>query len=298
MLDLAPDALTTDAAFPKRKKLDFLWLEITNRCNLECVHCYTSSSPKTELTGKLALADWKALIADAQESGCERVQIIGGEPMVHPHFDEILFDCARAFASVEVFTNATSLSDRRADYMAMHGVTLATSIYSGSAETHDKVTGRRGSHAQTISNLRKAIAKGIEARVGFIVTDDNSKEDFDALRTWLMDMGVKYVGRDTARAIGRGETQTVKIGDCPETAICGACWAGNLCATYAGSIHPCIMSKHVTLGRVSDGIQSALMAKSGIKERQLQLEPTMCSPQHHCFPKGERCTPTEHCLPR
>ena len=29
----------------RESTLDFLWLELTNRCNLQCVHCYTQSPP-------------------------------------------------------------------------------------------------------------------------------------------------------------------------------------------------------------------------------------------------------------
>jgi sulfatase maturation enzyme AslB (radical SAM superfamily) len=30
------------------KPLDFLWLELTNRCNLQCTHCYADSGPTAE----------------------------------------------------------------------------------------------------------------------------------------------------------------------------------------------------------------------------------------------------------
>src|SRR5208283_2388709 len=30
--------------------LDFLWLELTSRCNLQCVHCYAESGPSSALT--------------------------------------------------------------------------------------------------------------------------------------------------------------------------------------------------------------------------------------------------------
>ena len=33
---------------PSRKELDFLWLELTERCNLRCVHCYAGSGPGLE----------------------------------------------------------------------------------------------------------------------------------------------------------------------------------------------------------------------------------------------------------
>ena len=38
--------------------LNFLWLEITRRCNLTCAHCYASSGPNLPLTERMHFADW------------------------------------------------------------------------------------------------------------------------------------------------------------------------------------------------------------------------------------------------
>jgi MoaA/NifB/PqqE/SkfB family radical SAM enzyme len=39
-VDVGLDSRRT-AHSPATQTLDFLWLELTNRCNLRCVHCYT-----------------------------------------------------------------------------------------------------------------------------------------------------------------------------------------------------------------------------------------------------------------
>src|SRR5947209_18656928 len=64
--------------------LDFLWLEITGKCNLQCTHCYAGSLP-IGTHGTLQPADWERIMSEAQQSGCKTVQFIGGEPTVTPY---------------------------------------------------------------------------------------------------------------------------------------------------------------------------------------------------------------------
>ena len=52
--------------------LDFLWLELTNRCNLRCVHCYTESDPWSGDRDLLIASDYESLMADAFALGAAR----------------------------------------------------------------------------------------------------------------------------------------------------------------------------------------------------------------------------------
>src|SRR5438045_3225579 len=69
--------------------LRFLWLELTGRCNLHCVHCYADSSP-TSNHGTMTTHDWEVVLDQAQELGVRKVQFIGGEPTLHPGFRELV----------------------------------------------------------------------------------------------------------------------------------------------------------------------------------------------------------------
>src|SRR4051794_766984 len=92
--------------------LDFLWLEITSRCNLTCAHCYASSGPQLPLTERMQLDDWCRVMRDARTAGCRRLQFIGGEPTLHPEIGRLVEHAARVgFRHCEVFTNATLLRD-------------------------------------------------------------------------------------------------------------------------------------------------------------------------------------------
>ena len=149
--------------------LDFMWLEVTNRCNLQCSHCYAGSSPHEPESYGLELPDWLQLLSDARALGCRQVQFIGGEPLLYSGLPALLRHARLLdYETIEVFTNATRLSDDMARLFQENGVLLATSFYSEDDCTHDTITGVRGSQTRTLRGLERAIAARIPVRVGII----------------------------------------------------------------------------------------------------------------------------------
>ncbi|MGH3779149.1 MAG: radical SAM protein [Pseudonocardiaceae bacterium] len=59
--------------------LSFVWLEITGKCQLECVHCYADSGPQGT-HGTMTTEDWVVVIGQAAALGTRMIQFIGGEP--------------------------------------------------------------------------------------------------------------------------------------------------------------------------------------------------------------------------
>ena len=55
----------------------FLWLELTNRCNLQCTHCYAESGPDADVSNQLSVGEYEHLLREAFELGCRKVQFIG-----------------------------------------------------------------------------------------------------------------------------------------------------------------------------------------------------------------------------
>src|SRR6478752_3354581 len=56
--------------------LSFLWLELTGRCNLQCVHCYTESDPWSGHRDLLSAEDYEDVMSQAHALGCRQVQLI------------------------------------------------------------------------------------------------------------------------------------------------------------------------------------------------------------------------------
>src|SRR5579871_4711198 len=107
--------MQVEPSTPVAEKLDslsFLWLEITEKCNLTCVHCYADSSPFLPLEGNMQYDDWARVIEDGWTLGCRSVQFIGGEPTLHPYLkDFIRLASDVGYSFIEVFTNASRISE-------------------------------------------------------------------------------------------------------------------------------------------------------------------------------------------
>lgn len=67
------------------EKLDYIMIAITNRCNLNCVHCGFSAG--IENNEHLFLEDILDIIN--KNRNINSITITGGEPLIHPDFFEI-----------------------------------------------------------------------------------------------------------------------------------------------------------------------------------------------------------------
>jgi MoaA/NifB/PqqE/SkfB family radical SAM enzyme len=227
--------------------LGFLWLEITGRCNLTCSHCYADSRPSNPLIDRMATADWTRVLDQAAELGCRAVQFIGGEPTLHPSIcDLIRHAYSNNFEMIEVFTNATGLRPEFIECVHKCEAQIATSFYSDDGAVHDRITTRSGSFLQTVRGIKSVIDAGIPIRVGLIEMVDNNGHT-DRAKSFLSTLGVKNIGLDHARRIGRANA-SVELD--PINELCGACWMGKLCVTPSGDTYPCIMARCQSVGSV------------------------------------------------
>ena len=232
----------------RARTLDFLWLELTNRCNLQCVHCYTESHPHSGARDLLTKRDYELLIMQAYALGCRKIQFIGGEPQLNPDFQALLAKAKTiGFEFIEVFSNLVRLDEKTVRYAAKNGICFATSIYSDESIQHDAITKVKSSHARTIANLKKLIGAGIDTRAAIIVVDQD-KTSVDRTRAFLRNLGVRHVSQGETREFGRGERilgQSARL-----SGLCGHCWAGKLCIAPDGETYPCVMARKWPVGNV------------------------------------------------
>jgi MoaA/NifB/PqqE/SkfB family radical SAM enzyme len=238
---------TQTSALPAEAEgLQFLWLELTARCNLRCTHCYANSGPDVQTADELGLPEYEWLLEDAAELGCRRVQFIGGEPTLFSGLPLLIRRAAAlGFEFIEIFTNATHVPEGLLSTFRECGVHVATSFYCDLPEIHDSITQRPGSHARTIRTLRRLLEANVPLRAGVIVMDQN-RSRVDATLDYLRSLGIAHIGIDRVRGIGRA--QQAESDDLHE--LCGSCWRGSLAVGPDGVAAPCIMSKHWQAGSV------------------------------------------------
>ncbi|HZV49130.1 MAG TPA: radical SAM protein, partial [Candidatus Dormibacteraeota bacterium] len=63
-------------------------MEITGRCQLHCRHCYADSGPWGD-HGTMTTPDWRRRLEEAAAMEVRMVQLIGGEPTLHPDLPDL-----------------------------------------------------------------------------------------------------------------------------------------------------------------------------------------------------------------
>jgi len=224
-------------------QLRLVWLELTSRCQLRCVHCYAGSGPEGD-HGTMTADDWRRVIDESAALGAQEVVIIGGEPTLHPELSELVRHALGRGIGVEVYSNlARPLSEELWALFEMPGVRLATSYYSADARIHEGVTlGTPGSHGRTRANIVEALRRSIPIRVGIIEVDDD--QDVGAAWAELEALGVRQLKVDRLRQVGRGVRDLAPTVD----QLCGGCADGTLAVLPDGQVQPCPMSRWLALG--------------------------------------------------
>ncbi|MGZ4682980.1 MAG: mycofactocin radical SAM maturase, partial [Acidimicrobiales bacterium] len=122
--------------------------EWTYACNLQCVHCLSSSG--TRDPNELSTAEMKAIVDDLRRLGVFYVNIGGGEPMLRPDFFEVVEYCVSQGVGVKFSTNGGLMTAAKAERLAgMDYVDVQISLDGIDGDTNDAVRGE-GSHAKAI----------------------------------------------------------------------------------------------------------------------------------------------------
>ena len=261
----------------------FGWLELTGKCQLQCIHCYADSGPSGD-HGSMTAADWRRVLDEAAGLGVGSIQFIGGEPTLHPALSELLTHARRLGLAVEVYSNLVHISSDLWDTLSLNGIRLACSYYSDDPAEHARITGRRGSYARTRANIAEAVRREIPVRAGVIAIDDGQRVEHATAE--LMELGVDTVGLDRLRQVGRGIRDEQPGAD----ELCGRCGDGVFAVGADGSVWPCVFSRWMPVGSVHTGSLAGILSGREMRSARDRLGLTV---PHACVPMP--CTPT--CTP-
>ncbi|MEJ2067975.1 MAG: radical SAM protein, partial [Deltaproteobacteria bacterium] len=265
--------------------LDFVWLEVTSKCNLKCLHCYGDcfAGPDPD---RVDWEGWKAIMLQAKSLGCSQVQFIGGEPLLKKDLFELVdFALSNGYTFIEIFSNLTLFDKESIPFLKENGVNIATTLYSSLAETHDRITQKPGSHAKTIEAMTLLRDNGIPVRVAVIAMRQN-QDDLSATVEFLEEMGVDYKYPDPVRPTGRGCSQEIQPLNLPPefsgqmtpasfstdehsfylNQTHNSCWTGKLAITAAGEVIPCIFARDLVIGNVLEKELQDIVQDNALKK--------------------------------
>lgn len=138
--------------------------ELTPLCNLDCRMCYVHLTPGQMGERKLLTGEqWIRLIDEAVELGMMNAEVTGGEAMLHPDFDAIYLHLQERGVRLSVMTNGILLDEKRIAFFKEHKpASIQVTLYGGSEEAYERVTGRR---AYGLVTRHVVLAKEIGCRL-------------------------------------------------------------------------------------------------------------------------------------
>lgn len=148
---------------------------ITRRCNLHCVHCYSDSEPRV-YPGELSYWECLNVIDDLAGYGVPAVLFSGGEPLLHGKFFELAKYTVEKGLRLTISTNGNFITPKVASELKRLGVTYVGISLDGIGETHDRFRGQVGAFDKAVrafGNCREAGQKsGLRLTLSRNTVDD------------------------------------------------------------------------------------------------------------------------------
>ena len=172
----------------------FCQWELTCRCNLRCVMCYTDcfNTPEKVRT-ELTTSEILRIMDEMKEAGLAELCLTGGEPFARPDFFEIYEHAVRGGLIVTIFTNGTLITEEVADRLAaLPPFSVEISLHGTSAGTFEQVTLGKGSFDKCMKGIELLTSRRIPLLLKVTAMTVNHPEVL-AVKKYAMGLeGVKF----------------------------------------------------------------------------------------------------------
>lgn len=140
-----------------KSPLHFLYIYLTDECNLKCIHCWQSASASgTRKYASLRFDECKRFLDDVLTMGLKSITFSGGEPLLNPEFQEFAEYFHKNRIEMSMETNGMLLSDRKiSDIIRDCKVYCAISLDGLHPETHNKHRGNPNAFKRTVESIKK-----------------------------------------------------------------------------------------------------------------------------------------------
>ena len=142
--------------------------QITNECDLSCLHCIEGSGPGKAFPDELNREDALRILDQLIKAEVPYLSFSGGEPMIHPHFWEMAERVAKAGLQLKIETNGHAITAEAAARLAAIGVkAVQVSVDGASPATFGKMR-VRGRFERALEALRRLREAGVPLEVNYV----------------------------------------------------------------------------------------------------------------------------------
>lgn len=188
--------------------LYLLAINLTQRCNLACSHCYLDAKTlKDGASDELSCDEVRALLDNVAERSPETMVVLtGGEPLLRPDLENMVQHGSDLGLAMVLGTNGIMLTERRVVALREAGLLGAgISVDSLNPDRHDSFRGKPGCWQKTMSGIDACRRHGLSFQIHFTITDRNAHELSDVI-TFCRDKGARVLNLFFLICTGRGES--------------------------------------------------------------------------------------------
>lgn len=180
-------------------------IELTDKCNLMCKHCYMSASSKNK--NFITYEDFVRICEYLVKQEVYSLELTGGEVFENPNFNKILEHALLNFTIVGLLTNGTKvIKEEVLKLLCEHRnkIVVSISIDSVVSKKHDKFRGVNGSWERSIETIKRLVREGIKVRIASSIFEENMWE-IDKLAKLSVDLGATVFSYNFIEDFRRGK---------------------------------------------------------------------------------------------
>jgi len=235
-------------------KINFAWIEVTSKCNINCQYCYIPNKLKRHMSYE----EFTRALNFLKSQDCNKIQIIGGEPFYHPNILTLLKKAADYGFKISIYTNGLLLNENIIDFISSLKIAINIGIPPFTIEKKEFLTILR----KNISLTKKV---GTLRKVSTTITQANYKCNFkeilgNAYELFKPDIvrinspkGLKYYNIELLnKKLITINTfrKPVKSSDIFKRLTLHNCFAGRIYITSNLEIFPCPMVRDIKIGKI------------------------------------------------
>ena len=182
-----------------------LQLEITNMCPLHCPQCYKDGFTQLHMDFTLA----KMLVDEFTELGGKRTMLNGGEPLIYPHFTDLVTYISDKGVVPTTFTSGVGLDVSMINRLKETKVELLISLNDSTEEINSTSRDGYNESLRAIKFLQKC---GMTYGVNYVARHDNA-HDFRHLVDFLKGYGCSEITVVCNKVNGTGNVESALTRD-------------------------------------------------------------------------------------
>lgn len=247
------------------RKIDYLRISVTDRCNYRCVYCMPESG--ISLKSHEAILSFESIAAIAEEAarlGIKKIRLTGGEPLVRKNIERLVGMLGRieGIEDLSMTTNAVYLSENAAARLKGAGLgRVNISLDTLDTVRFGEIT-RGGDIADVLAGIEAAKKAALDpVKINMIIFGDTSLDEVETMRRFCREKGLVLQTIKHFSLYNRDEMiGDVDLFDRP--APCSDC--NRLRLTADGFLKPCLFSDDeikVDMNNIKESILKAVSEK-------------------------------------